>query len=121
MHYHNHDQEFADLDGEPALTRLMEATEDVSFELDLGWVGAAGYDPLSYLDDHADRIRLVHLKDYHAEAGEPAEVGEGDIDVEETVSAVRDHGFDWLIYEAEERPDSYETLDNAAEIVERYW
>ena len=121
LHYHNHDQEFSDLDGEPALTRLMDATEDVSFELDLGWVGAAGYDPLSYLDDHADRIRLVHLKDYHAETGEPAEVGEGDIDVEETVSTVRDHGFDWLIYEAEERPDSYETLDHAAEIAETYW
>jgi sugar phosphate isomerase/epimerase len=121
LHYHNHDQEFVDLDGEPALTRLLEATENVSFELDLGWVGAAGHDPLSYLDDHADRIRLVHLKDYHSETGEPAEVGEGDIDVEETVRTVRDHGSDWLIYEAEERPDSYETLDHAADVVETYW
>lgn len=121
LHYHNHDQEFAELDGEPALSYLMEVTDEVSLQLDLGWAGAAGYDPLSYLEAHADRVRLVHLKDYDAEAGEPVEVGDGDLDVEATVDAVRDHGFEWLIYEAEERPDSYETLDHAAEIVETYW
>jgi sugar phosphate isomerase/epimerase len=121
LHYHNHDQEFADLDGEPALTRLMDVTDDVSFELDLGWVGAAGCDPLSYLDDHADRVRLVHLKDYDAEAGELVDVGDGDIDVEAAVSAVRDHGLDWVLYEAEGRPGSYETLSRAADAVETYW
>ncbi|WP_224337629.1 sugar phosphate isomerase/epimerase family protein [Haloprofundus halobius] len=117
LQYHNHNQEFVDLDGEPALTHLIEATENVGFELDLGWVGAAGYDPLSYLDEHADRVRLVHLKDYDAETGEPVEVGDGDLDLSVTVELVEDHGFDWLIYEAEERPDSYGTLDHADEIV----
>ena len=122
LHYHNHNQEFVELDGEPALSHLIEVTDDdVGFQLDLGWVGAAGYDPLPYLDEHAERVRLVHLKDYDADAGEPVEVGDGDLDIEAAVESVRDHGFDWFVYEAEERPDSYDTLEHAGDIVERYW
>ncbi|RDI70191.1 sugar phosphate isomerase/epimerase family protein [Halopelagius longus] len=121
LHYHNHDQEFAEVGGEPALTRLLEVATDLRLELDLGWAGAAGYDPLSFLDDHADRVDIVHLKDYDAAAGDPVAVGDGDLDLEATVSRVRDGGFDWLVYEAEERPDSYETLDRAADVLDTYW
>ena len=121
LHYHNHDQEFVDLDGEPALAYLVDAMDGVGLQLDLGWVGAAGYDPLDFLEAHADRISLVHLKDYDAAAGEPVEVGAGDLDIDAAVAAVREHGFDWLVYEAEERPDSYETLAHANEIVEAHW
>ncbi|EJN57726.1 sugar phosphate isomerase/epimerase family protein [Halogranum rubrum] len=121
LHYHNHDQEFTTLDGEPALSTLVAATEHVGFELDLGWVGAAGYDPLTVLGDYADRVRIVHLKDYNAETGDVVEVGDGDLDVAAAIAAVREHGCDWLVYEAEERPDSYDTLDHAADVVETHW
>ena len=116
LHYHNHSQEFVDLNGKPALTHLIDTTEDVGFELDLGWIGAAGHDPLAYLDAHVDRVSLVHLKDYDAAKGEPVAVGEGDLDLSATVTAVEDRGVDWLIYEAEEHPDSYGTLDHADEV-----
>ncbi|KTG07756.1 xylose isomerase [Haloprofundus marisrubri] len=121
LHYHNHNQEFVELGGEPALSTLMAETETIGFELDLGWVGAAGYDPLPYLDDHSDRVTIVHLKDYDAETGDVVEVGDGDLDVEAAVEAVRGHGIEWLVYEAEERPDSYGTLDHAADVVETHW
>jgi len=121
LHYHNHDQEFVDLDGQPALEALLDAANDVHLELDLGWAGAAGYDPLPLLDAHAGRIDLVHLKDYDATSGEPVKVGTGDLDLDATVELVRDHDFDWLIYEAEERPDSYETLEHAADVVDEIW
>ncbi|QRV17389.1 sugar phosphate isomerase/epimerase (plasmid) [Haloterrigena salifodinae] len=121
LHYHNHDQEFTELDGRPALEHLLEATDDIGLEFDLGWAGAAGYEPLSFLETHAERVNLVHLKDYDADTGETVEVGEGDLDVEATVELVRDLGFEWLIYEAEERPDSYETLEHAADIVDAHW
>ncbi|WP_226483324.1 sugar phosphate isomerase/epimerase family protein [Natrinema amylolyticum] len=121
LHYHNHDQEFAELDGRPALVHLLEATDDVGLQLDLGWVGAAGYEPLSFLEAHAERIDLVHLKDYDAAAGETVEAGEGDLDIGATVELVRDLEFEWLVYEAEDRPDSYGTLDHAADIVEAHW
>ncbi|QLG29007.1 sugar phosphate isomerase/epimerase [Halorarum halophilum] len=121
LHYHNHDQEFRELDGEPALAHLADAGEGVGLELDVGWAGAAGYDPLALLDEYADRLGLVHLKDYDAGTGDVVEVGEGDLDVDAIVAATREHGVDWLIYEAEERPDSYETLSHADEVVAAHW
>lgn len=120
LHYHNHDHEFRRLGDGSALDALLELT-DIGFQLDLGWAGVAGYDPLALLDRYADRIDLVHLKDYDAAAGDTAPVGEGDLDLGATVAAVRDHGVDWLIYEAEHDPDSYASLDQAAPFVDDHW
>lgn len=117
LHYHNHDQEFVSLDGQPALTHLLEASDEVGLELDLGWAGVAGVNPLQYLENHADRIDLVHLKDYDASASNTVRVGTGDLDLAQTIRTVRTHDIDWLIYEAEENADSYATLDNAADII----
>ncbi|WP_435065237.1 sugar phosphate isomerase/epimerase family protein [Halobaculum sp. EA56] len=121
LHYHNHDQEFRAVDGEPALSHLLAETDDLRLQLDVGWAGAAGHDPVALLRRHADRIDSVHLKDYDAERGEVVEVGDGDLDVAAAVRAVRDLGIDWLVYEAEEDPGSYGTLDHAESIRERYW
>lgn len=121
LHYHNHDQEFTTVDHRPALEHLAEATDTVRFQVDLGWVGAAGYEPLPFLDSIGDRVDLVHLKDYDAQAGEPVPVGAGHLDIAATIDAVRDMGVDWLIYEAEAAPDSYDTLAAAADIVDEYW
>lgn len=118
LHYHNHDQEFVSLNGEPALSHLLDAADGVGLQLDLGWAGAAGQEPLAYLQAHADRIDLVHLKDYDAAAGETVTVGTGDLDLDRTVETVRENGVDWLIYEAEDGPDSYATLDHAADIID---
>ncbi|WP_247004478.1 sugar phosphate isomerase/epimerase family protein [Halosolutus gelatinilyticus] len=121
LHYHNHDQEFTQLNGDPAIAYLLDAADNVGFEVDLGWAGVAGYDPLQVLRDFDDRIDLVHLKDYDAAAGETSVVGEGDLDLEEAFAAVREQDVDWIIYEAEERPDSYDTLDGAAAVVNEHW
>ncbi|WP_193309296.1 sugar phosphate isomerase/epimerase [Halorubrum halophilum] len=118
VHYHNHDQEFVELGGRPALTHLIEAADGVGLELDVGWAGAAGQDPLAYLSAHADRISLVHLKDYDAASGETVTVGTGDLPLARTVDAVSEHGVEWLIYEAEDGADSYETLEHAAAVVD---
>lgn len=117
LHYHNHDHEFVSLGGRPALTHLLDATDGVGLEFDVGWAGAAGADPLAFFDAHADRITLVHLKDYDAAAGETVRVGTGDLDLQRTVQTVRENGVDWLIYEAEDGPDTYDTLDHAADVI----
>ncbi|WP_435096609.1 sugar phosphate isomerase/epimerase family protein [Halorubrum sp. N11] len=118
LHYHNHDQEFASLDGRPALTHLLEAADGVGLELDVGWAGVAGQDPLAYLEAHGDRITLVHLKDYDAAAGDTVVVGAGDLDLERTVELARENAVEWLIYEAEAGADSYATLEKAADTVD---
>lgn len=121
LHYHNHDQEFVQFDGRPALDALLETADEVGLQLDLGWAGAAGYDPLPFLEERADRVRTAHLKDYDAATQELVEVGRGDLDIPATVELVRDLDLDWLVYEAEHHPDSYETLDHADDILEAYW
>lgn len=114
LHYHNHDHEFVAVDGEPALVALLSLTEDVLLEPDLGWVGVAGHDPVAFLEEHTDRISLVHVKDYE-EGGQPVEGGTGDLDLESVAEVADREGMEWLIYEHEERQDSYETARNGAD------
>lgn len=81
--YHNHDFEFADLEGQTALSILLEESDPrfVSFELDCFWAFKAGQDPLEMLRRHAPRITRLHLKD---SSGPPEhrqrDVGAGVID-----------------------------------------
>ncbi|GAB3036610.1 sugar phosphate isomerase/epimerase family protein [Natronobiforma cellulositropha] len=119
LHYHNHDHEFVEVDGRPALEHLIDLTDDLQIEPDLGWVGVAGYDPVAFLETHADRVSLVHIKDYQ-EGGQPVEGGTGDLDIEAVSAAAQEAGAEWLIYEHEERQDSYETVENGAAYLEPY-
>lgn len=66
--YHNHHMEFAIVGGRRAYDLLLELTEPdlVRMELDVGWVTAAGADPLAYLDQHPGRFIACHLKDFDA-------------------------------------------------------
>jgi sugar phosphate isomerase/epimerase len=34
----------------------------VKFEMDCGWVSAAGYNPVAFLEKYPDRIRMLHIK-----------------------------------------------------------
>jgi sugar phosphate isomerase/epimerase len=63
--YHNHDFEFAPLDGTTMWEVLVRETDPelVYFELDLYWVRYGGADPETLLRNDADRVSLVHLKD----------------------------------------------------------
>ena len=80
--YHNHHFEFAQVDGNYLLDYLLQATDPslVKSELDVYWVAYAGIDPVSYLQTHADRIALIHLKDMAADRS-MTEVGKGMLDM----------------------------------------
>ncbi len=79
--YHNHDFEFADLDGARPYDLLLAETDPelVKMELDLYWITKAGADPLAYFERHPGRFPLCHVKDMAAD-GEMTEVGAGTID-----------------------------------------
>lgn len=80
--YHNHDFEFAAVEGTTPMAILMNTVGDaVDFELDCYWVTFAGLDPIAMLRQHPGRIRLLHLKDSKGGAKhEMTSVGDGIID-----------------------------------------
>lgn len=66
MNYHNHNLEFTPVaEGMTGWDVLVANTDPklVSFEVDIGWVSAAGLEPVSFLQRHAGRVRQVHVKD----------------------------------------------------------
>lgn len=113
--YHNHDHEFVTFEDRTAMEILIEhLDDDVQFEVDVGWVGVGGASPASFIQQHADRIPLVHLKDMDYETGKSLPLGEGDLDAEAVVRAANEADVDWIIYEHEEPTDEEATLELGA-------
>jgi sugar phosphate isomerase/epimerase len=106
--YHNHDFEFAPLDGTTIFDILVEETDPelVAFELDVYWVRYAGVDPIAMLRRLSGRVPLVHIKDMAA-GGDRADapVGEGTIRWREVLEACRAAGTEWYIVEQDNPGD----------------
>ena len=65
MLFHNHDQEFlATINGVPLFWAMAAYCESLKFELDLGWVNYAGFDPATVIRQLGSRLKLLHVKDY---------------------------------------------------------
>lgn len=79
--YHNHDFEFKKDQGYVLYDILLVNTDPelVTMEMDLGWVVAAGYDPLKYFADYEGRFKLWHLKDMKGKNS--VEFGNGKLDI----------------------------------------
>jgi len=87
--YHNHNVELAPVGSGTGLDQLMQGTDPtlVTFEMDAGWVVAAGADPVALLAAHPHRFSAMHVKDVKASTRpnfslrqDPCEVGQGIID-----------------------------------------
>lgn len=68
---HNHQPEFANFNGDLVYDELLRLTnpELVVFEMDAGWVYAAGYNPIDYLKLSPKRFQLMHVKDMVRQPG----------------------------------------------------
>ncbi|WP_084130127.1 sugar phosphate isomerase/epimerase [Demequina sp. NBRC 110055] len=88
---HNHWSEFTTTYEDPttgevksAWEILVENTDPryVTFQLDVYWATNAGVDVVGLLEEHGDRVELLHIKDGNAPFGfgDLTDVGEGDID-----------------------------------------
>jgi sugar phosphate isomerase/epimerase len=81
--YHNHDFEFARVDGVVPFDLLLEETDPsvVEFQLDVYWMTRAGHDVIDHMTRHERRFAMLHLKDT---AGPPdhrmVDVGAGTLD-----------------------------------------
>ena len=74
---------------------LAKLDDSMGVTLDTGWFATQGYDPVQAIEELAERVLHVHLKDVRA-AGEPHETcpwGEGIVPVDECVRALRRVGY----------------------------
>ena len=78
--FHNHESEWAPMDGQRPLEVLAANTpNEVALQLDVGTCVEAGADPVAWINAHPGRIRSVHCKDWGPGEGKGYRVlfGEG--------------------------------------------
>ena len=110
MGYHNHNVEFAPVAGATGLDILLKNTDPalVRFEMDVGWVVAAGADPFALMQANPGRFKQMHVKDVKATTKpnfafeqDPTEVGSGIIDWKKLLPAAYAHGVRGFFVEQE--------------------
>ena len=117
--YHNHNFEFAPLDGNTIFDILVKETDSdlVAFELDVYWARYAGEDPVEVIDRLARRVPLLHAKDMAEDEMSrmiDAPVGEGILPWPEILTASERAGVEYYVIE-QDHPrnplsDTYKSL-----------
>ncbi|MGQ9620164.1 MAG: sugar phosphate isomerase/epimerase family protein [Bacteroidales bacterium] len=115
--YHNHNFEFAEVEGKIPYFDVMLAELDreyVTLEIDVFWVTKAGHNPVDIINKYPGRFELFHLKDMFTEQ-EPffttegvddfAPVGEGLIDFKAILAAKETAGMKYMIVEQDSTKD----------------
>jgi len=122
MGYHNHNIEFAPIGKETGWEILVRETDPalVHFEVDIGWVAAAGLDPVAFLHRHKGRVRQLHVKDLQATTKanfnvrmDPTQVGAGEMDWAKVLPAAYQAGVR-NFYVEQEPPFTIPRMEAAA-------
>ncbi len=108
--YHNHNVEFLTLGKTSGWDILADETDKklVTFEIDIGWIAAAGLDPVAFLKRYTGRVRQIHVKDVKASTKtnyallmDPTEVGSGKLDWARILPAAHKAGVKHFYVEQE--------------------
>jgi len=119
--YHNHNMEFYPVAGSTGLEIMMANSDQqyVTWELDVGWVAAAGVDPTAFFNKHSGRFVAMHIKDVKASTVanyevkmDPTEVGSGKLDWKTIMPAAYKAGVR-KCYVEQEAPFAFERLESA--------
>ena len=102
--YHNHESEFATVDGQVLYDVLLNKCDPrlVHMEMDLGWVIAAGKDPLDYFKKYPGRFPLWHLKDMNTAEKKSVEFGKGSVEIITLLKHGKEAGIKYYFVEQEE-------------------
>jgi sugar phosphate isomerase/epimerase len=107
--YHNHDFEFAPVEGRIPYDLLLERTDPrlVKLEMDLYWIVKGGGRPVEYFERWPGRYPLLHVKDMDATAKRDfTEVGRGVIDFKTVFAHAGRAGVRHYFVEQDETPGS---------------
>ncbi|GAC1441864.1 MAG: sugar phosphate isomerase/epimerase [Sediminibacterium sp.] len=113
--YHNHESEFEAVDGQVLYDILLDRCDPtmVKMEMDLGWVVAAGHDPLQYFSKYPGRFPLWHLKDMDTTKKQSTEFGKGQVNIRQLLQHAKQSGMKHFFLEQEEYAHS--ALESAQE------
>jgi len=102
--YHNHQTEFEEVNGKVLYDVLLERCDPslVTMEMDLGWVKAAGRDPLDYFSRFPGRFPLWHLKDVDVDTKKSVEFGKGKLDIMGILKQAKKSGMKYFFIEQED-------------------
>ena len=112
--YHNHDFEFARLEGQiPFDVLLAEADADlVKIEMDLFWIIKGGGDPVAYFTRYPGRFHSVHVKDMDGQ-GRMVDVGQGTIDFAATFARQDQAGIRHFFVEHDSPDDPFASIQRS--------
>lgn len=104
--YHNHAFEFAKVDGELIMDRLVKETDPDAYRfiVDTYWIQVGGCNPGQVIENLGERAMAVHFKDFcvnkeNWKVPEMCEVGEGNLDWDGIIRACEKAGSRWALVE----------------------
>ncbi|WP_372947342.1 sugar phosphate isomerase/epimerase family protein [Mariniphaga sp.] len=114
--WHNHDNEFREMEKGMPFDYLMENTDPkfVNCEMDIYWVKKGGSDPLEMLKKYAGRIPILHVKDM-APDGDFICPGRGIIDFGPIFKEAKKQSIKHYFVERDNEPDGIGCLQSSAE------
>jgi sugar phosphate isomerase/epimerase len=120
--YHNHDFEFAPVEGKLPYDVLLAETDPklVQMEMDLYWITKGGQDPLAYFARWPGRFPLVHVKD---SMGPPdnkmTDVGAGTIDWKHIFAKQQQAGITHFFVEHDQPADAFASIKASCDYLKR--
>ena len=101
--YHNHSFEFERYGDRTGFDILYEESDPRYLEakLDTAWVQRAGADVIAWIRRLADRMSVIHFKDYTIKDNEIVltEIGEGNLNWEGIIEACEETNLEWYVVE----------------------
>ena len=122
--YHNHSHEFIrDPQSRKTMIDILfdEGPNELMFEIDTYWVAAAGADVVDILRRYAGRLPVIHAKDMEVLSrlgSVMAPVGEGNLNWEAILPALKNGGCEWIVVEQDEcQRDPFDCLRSSFEFL----
>lgn len=120
--YHNHEFEFAEIDGEYIFDILYKKISNLFVEQDSCWVASSGVSPDEYLKKYSGRTPLLHLKDYVGKKidgdFEFRPLGDGVQNFESMIKTAEDTEVEWLIVEQDSPSIGLSSLECAKKSID---
>ena len=123
--YHNHSYEFISLpSGKYPIECMMDQSENLKFEIDLGWAVAGGADPKIWIEKYSNKIIACHLKDFFSKDKDMLDhdnqsaIGDGFIDWSELISSIKKTNCQLYVLEHDDPKDYKEYITRSLKNLE---